>query len=154
MEDQQKLIEALESSDTMAIAALMPWGSQTYCDAKSALVGYQAGLAKSQQEIETLKQDVENEQADVAMIATQASKVYDHLTRGRLSKPTYDAEVIIGVVEEIQNSEINEAVAELEKENEELKAKLYFYGIGFDAHQEQSVSDNESCVQPVSDKPN
>ena len=55
-----------------------------------------------------------DELADFHMVSDHCSKVYDHFTLGRISKPNTWPSEVITVAEEIQSERINEAVAEAE----------------------------------------
>src|SRR3990172_12529242 len=45
--------------------------------------------------------DVQNELADFRMVMQEVSKVYDHITHGRISKPNTKAEDVIAVADEV-----------------------------------------------------
>lgn len=61
-------------------------------------------------------EDVQNELADYRFVMQEAAKVYDNLTRGRISKPNTKASAVISVVEEIiaeESQAANERIVEL-----------------------------------------
>jgi hypothetical protein len=64
-------------------------------------------------------EEINNELADLEMIAERVPKVYDHVTGGKVSKPNTDAEVVIALADDYVNEIVDEAVEEaLELERE------------------------------------
>jgi len=57
-------------------------------------------------------QQAANELSDYAFLLEQVSKVYCHVTGGRLSKTNYHASAVIGVHDELRQEEIDEALEE------------------------------------------
>lgn len=65
-----------------------------------------------------------DELADFHMVVDHCSKVYDHFTNGRISKPQTLPSEVIAVAEDIMNGHINEAVKEARKETLEEAAQV------------------------------
>jgi hypothetical protein len=57
---------------------------------------------------------VQRELSDFREMMNSVSTVYDHLTKGRISKPNTCAKVVIQEVEALQQQEVDEAVKEVE----------------------------------------
>lgn len=68
---------------------------------------------------------IQNELTDYRMVMDTATKVYDHVTGGRISKPNTHANVIIGEADARISDAINEAISEFEESlNIKLKSQL------------------------------
>jgi hypothetical protein len=58
-------------------------------------------------------QNIRDELSDLRMVAAQVGHVYDHVTGGRATKPTTDADVIISLADEHYNNLEEENVDEM-----------------------------------------
>ncbi|MGI4862411.1 MAG: hypothetical protein ACRYFZ_00695 [Janthinobacterium lividum] len=64
---------------------------------------------------------IKRELSDFREIMDSVSEVYDHLTKGRISKPNTCAKAVIGEVEALQQQDIDDAVAEVAEEPNSIK---------------------------------
>jgi len=90
-------------------------------------------IVELESEIERLKSELESERADIAAIAHEVSLVYDELTNGRVSKPNTHASSVIAEAWDVQQQELDEAIAEIEQERDaalkqvsELESRLIY----------------------------
>lgn len=74
-----------------------------------------------QEDILKLVEAFENEYRDVIMLDHNVSKVYDHITWGRISKPNTKAEAVIAVVNDIVTDLVNDSI---EEATVDLKARI------------------------------
>lgn len=66
------------------------------------------------------KEAIKRELYDFSSVLREVARTYDHITRGRISKPNTCADHVILLVEEIINEEIEEVI----KEDEENKRNM------------------------------
>lgn len=64
--------------------------------------GLDAEIARLRSDNARLQQELENEIHDVHMIARHCAIAYDHMTNGRISKPTTVPDEVIRVAEDVQ----------------------------------------------------
>lgn len=114
--------KALADHDTGCEAGCTDFKS--YTELALHTVELQRERDEAHRERDALKEELKNELSDLNMVCEIASTVYDHLTRGQISKPNTKAEVIIGVVEALQSNEVNEATAEMEADVKRLTGEL------------------------------
>jgi len=66
-------------------------------------------------------EQVKRELYDYAQFMEETSKVYDHITMGRVSKPNTTAEAVIAEADEVLNDLIREAIEEDREDRKDRK---------------------------------
>jgi hypothetical protein len=69
-------------------------------------------------------QEILNELSDLQMMIENVSKVYDHVTGGKASKPNTDADVIKSLHDDYVNELVEEALADREEEQSDDEEAL------------------------------
>lgn len=64
-------------------------------------------------------EQIQDELADYQMIINEVSKVYDHVTDGRISKPNTLASEVIMIADDRMQNKIDDAVNEMEEYHEQ-----------------------------------
>jgi len=73
-----------------------------------------------------LAKAIDDELHDYAMVMDHCTKIYDHFSRGRISKPNTLPSAVIVVAEDLLTEDIQEATKELEDRLTELDSALEF----------------------------
>lgn len=61
---------------------------------------------------EELLEAFDNELSDLLAMSKNTTAVFSELTRGQVSKPLTDASVVLDIVQEFQNQDIQQAIAD------------------------------------------
>lgn len=93
---------------------------------------------------------VKRELYDFAILINEASKVYEHVTNGAISKPNTSADVVITIHDDIRTKDIEEVIAEDNEVQQEPKTSCH--GCKYDdidANENERKEHCIPCLEPI-----
>jgi len=92
--------------------------------AKAAKTGYGSYMIESAKDVPALIAALREESEALTAVEHEVALVYDHITRGRISKATTLAFGVIAVADEIERENIDEELREAQRERDEALAQV------------------------------